>query len=705
MKLNNKQIEMKPTQHFIPTGILITILLLSATITPAQDNPTYITSRDKLVNTLKQRNVDKVASQHVEKFYMKTCDSLLKTKMMIEDRPISIVLTRLFDASQESLNKRTISFLRIPSVNNYFIQTLINYQTKKLPVSTQYREIPITQSAILASAFDGTSLGDSIGLIVGIREMLNNPYFISTRLDDARYQPYRDTLLYYLANGAPEIFTQKINDRSGIFYTLASNSNNRTVKALTPIVKDNYYEKVLPFSLAILENRTTADSIKQLSLTPSAYYRAFIDETIRLYTSSDRQMKIFLERPIADLNKTLANAYYINEINTLHDSPDKVRFKILDNLSARELYFLLVGGSGQLYTSSFLYVYKKFIAETEKQGLDNFLKEIDSYQFGQFVSNLSVYGLVNDLVEKLHQEQFANLLSNYFRRVLSTQLTDNQIILNSMTLSEILNDIKNQPVVTKILLAQIALYEKSRAQYDPMLQRMFTGFKSILSGKTEFISDATYDVLPVERMKRNNIIVQACMFYDDEDGVSSFESSLNTYDKKNWDKKDMGNYIVFSSINGNAMKVYMNKPMMKQGSDTTQDEMLRAIANEGYEISSYIHRGHSYHLPQSLRKISPKASFVFLGSCGGYNEVLNVFQQNPDVNIIVTRNIGSKLINDPLLQNINEELVNNKDINWDEMWKEFNTKFTSRQTKDLFSSYIPPNHYIGMKFIRKVFSF
>lgn len=668
----------------------------------SQDSEAYNTARDKLVKTLKKKDIDRAWSQSIERFYFNTCDSLIDKNVIIEDRPIMGILTRLFDACESKINNRSISILRIPSVNSYFLQTIEKY--KKQPLINLYREIGIAQSSILESAFVGP-LGDSIGLIVGIREMLNNPYFISIRLSNPRYLPFKDTLLYYLANGAPEILTNKLVDNDSLFAALVNNSNNMTVKAVTQIAKDIYYDNVLPFGLAILENRVTADSIRNLVLVPTAYYRAFIDETIRLYTSPDRQVKSFLERPIANLNKTLANKFYIMEINTLHDSPDKVRFQILNNLSARELYFLLIGGSGELYTSSFLYVYKKFIKESEKDGLDKFLRDIDYYQFGQFVTNASIYGLVNDLVEHLHEEKFAELMGNYFGKVLSTQLTDDQIILNAMTISEILNEIKHQPVVQRILLGQIGTYEKSRVQHDIMLQRMFAGFKNILMNKTDYISDPTYDILPVRRLQRNNTIVQVCFFYDDEDGTSSFESSIATYDKKIWDKKDMGNYIVFSSLSGNTMRVYMNKPMTKPGSDSTQDEMLRAIDQEGYEVTSFIHRGHSYHLFQSLRKITPSCEFVFLGSCGGYNEVLNVFQLNPDVNIIVTRNIGSKLINDPLLQRINLDLVNNKDIKWDKTWNYFYSVFTSKQTKDLFSSYIPPNKYMGVKFIRKVFSY
>jgi hypothetical protein len=209
----------------------------------------------------------------------------------------------------------------------------------------------------------------------------------------------------------------------------------------------------------------------------------------------------------------------------------------------------------------------------------------------------------------------------------------------------------------------------------------------------------------VQRLQRNNHIVQVCFFYDDEDGSSSFNSSLTTYRPENWEKEDKGNYIVLQSRHGNNMRVYMNKPMTTPGCDSAQDGMLRDIQAEGYEPTSFIHRGHSYHLFRSLQKITPACQFVFLGSCGGYNEVLKVFQLNPDVHIIVTRNIGSRLINDPLLQKINMEFVENRDIVWDDLWQAFDGRFQSKHTKDLFSSYIPPNKYVGVKFIRKVFNF
>ena len=153
------------------------------------------------------------------------------------------------------------------------------------------------------------------------------------------------------------------------------------------------------------------------------------------------------------------------------------------------------------------------------------------------------------------------------------------------------------------------------------------------------------------------------------------------------------------------MIVYCNKPNTKIKDNAAQNEMLQAIADEKLEITSFLHRGHSYHLYKSLRKLPSTAQFVYLGSCGGYNDVAKVFLANPDAHIISTRSIGSKYVNDPILNKITNEVLANHNLAWNELWKGFEASFTQKSTRDLFSSYIPPNRYIGIMFIREVFNF
>jgi hypothetical protein len=679
----------------------------------AEDKSQYAKTKTALVKNLKITYVDNNYTQSIEHFYFKTCDSLIKKKFKIDNQPVKDVLVKLFDVSNAKITSSNISLLGIPALNNSFLLTLKSYK-KGISISGQYMRMNLSQAKILELVFAGLSIGDSIKNINSLREMYVEPYFISSRIELAQYKPYQDTLLYLLANVAPEILNKKVNDNNAFYTAMVDKSNRVSVKAVSQVKADTYFEKILPFSLAILQNRITAEDVKKLTMVPQDYYHAFAQESIRLYTDKDPEINNFLKEPIAELNVKFGNYYFIKEINDLHESPDNVRYKVLENLSALDLYFILLAGnydlvqdgSSALYTSSFLYVYKKFLKETEKEGLNKFFDDIGYYQFDTFLSNVSDYGLVDNLANNLKEEKFADFLGNYLESLPNKQLSDNEMILDAMTMAEILYEVRSHTALKDNLVARIDKIEKQANTQDYFLyQRMYSVMKDLLQDKFKFESDVTYDVLRIKRFQTQTPIVQACFYYDDDDAVASFNSSSTTYDNKTWEKKDLGSYIVYSSITGNKVKVYMNKPNTKEGSDSAQNQMLRDIAHDGYTISSFIHRGHSYHLSQSLRKITPSAQFVFLGSCGGYKQVLKVFQLNPDVNIIATRSVGSKQINDPLLQRINADIVNNKDIEWNALWPEFDKKFQSKLTKDLFSAYIPPNKYIGIKFMRKVFNY
>ncbi len=710
-KYNQVLIPLNPfSKPFFYCTVFFSVLLLISFTATSQDS--YANAKARIIKTLKVRYIDKAYTQNIDRFYSITCDSLIKKKVTIDDKPIKDILIRLFDICNNKISAKAVNSLRIPSVNQDFLLTLRTYN--KTSIVNLYRNINVTKSNILQYTFDGLLLGDSIKTINGLREMFHDPYYISSSIKLPQYAAYKDTLLYALANGAPDLLIKKLADNDTTYTQLVNNSKSRSVKAITRIKMDEYYERSIPFSLAIYENLITEDSIKKLTLVPADYYHAFVTEAIRLHTSTDAETQSFLKQPIADLNKKIANHYFIKAINDLHESPDNLRFVSINALPVSDLYFLLVagrnelviGGSDALYTSSFLYVFKKFLKEADKEGLDKFFNDIGYYGFDEFISNISDYGLVDELVNNLNEEKVALLLGKYLASLPNKQLTDNEIILNAMTMAEVLYEIRNHEGIKSSLLTQIDKIQKlPRLQNYVMYQRMYNGFKDILLDKNEYDSDNSYDVLQIQRLQREDNIVQACFYYDDDDASSSFASSTATYNAKLWDKKDLGNYIVFNSRSGNKMRVYMNKPNTNQGSDSSQNEMLVAIEHDGYVVTSFIHRGHSYHLGQSLRKMTTSSQFVFLGSCGGYSQVLKVFELNPDVNIIATRSVGSKQINDPLLDKINTEMVNNRDINWNVLWKEFDSKFQSKQTKDLFSAYIPPNKYIGVKFIRKVFNY
>lgn len=695
--------------HFL--GYLLVLLLLS-TAAKAQEKTTLEITKAKLVETLKKRYIDSSFTQSIDWFYLTTCDSLLQKNLSVDGRPVKEILLKLFEVSIEKVETRSVSTMQVTALNHKFLLILNTY--KKQPLMNVFLGMHATQNNILQSVFAGLLIGDSLKIFADLQEMLSDPYLISSRIGLPEYTKFEDTLLYTLANGAPDLLARKLADKDPFYTALLEKSDKRSVIAVSKIEPDKYYDMIIPFSMALFEKRITTNQIYELALLPTDYYHAFVMEVIRLHKSNNTEDSSFLNARLLSLNKKFSNYYFINQINDLHESPDAIRFSVLNGMPAADLYFLLLGGGSELviggasalYTSSFLYVYKTFLKEVSKEGFDKFMDDIGYYGFDRFVINISDYSLVDDMVHKLNEGKVAGLLEKYLTQLVDKQYTDNEIILNAMAMAEILYEINHHKIIAAVLVNRINKIEIQLLGKENFLyNRIYRGFKDILLGKGEYTNDKTYDSLKVKRLKINNSIVEACFFYDDDDGVSSFESCIQTFGSKIWNKEDRGNYMIFNSLVGNNMRVYMNKPNTKVGCDSSQQEMLQAIRREGYQITCYIHRGHSYHLMNSLNKMTSSAQFVFLGSCGGYNQVLKIFQLNPDVNIIATRGVSSKLINDPMLSRINNDILNNKDIVWNNIWPGFTILFQSVYVKDLFSSYIQPNRYIGVKFIRKVFNF
>ena len=119
--------------------------------------------------------------------------------------------------------------------------------------------------------------------------------------------------------------------------------------------------------------------------------------------------------------------------------------------------------------------------------------------------------------------------------------------------------------------------------------------------------------------------------------------------------------------------------------------------------SVLIHRGHSYHLDKTLKRFTPSVKLAFLGSCGGYNKAISIASINPDVQVIGSKKMGVKQINDPIIEEINETLLTQNDILWPELWNKLSGRFSKDEAAlSLFNEYIPPSKNISL-FVLKLF--
>ena len=389
--------------------LLALICLVYAAPLFAQEQITYDSEKQKLYAHLTSRPIGPGYTAQINWFFNSTCDSLIKAGTRVDNEPITSTLTKYFQATLVELEKQNMSVLRVPNLNENFLRVLRSY--KREPLKEMFRAVGITRTRILAAAFRGTPAGDTIRSFADLREMMYSPTLIPGRLDKPLFAPYKDSMIGYLANHEPEFFITEIKKNLQM-QDLAIRSKNLTVKAITPLQNEEHLTEMLPFGLAFQEQRTNPDDIRKIIDKPVAYYTAFTTEMLALNASDDLGRRDYLRTYTEDLNNVLCE-YYVEPINELHEKPDAVRFNGLTGISTQNLYFVILGGESMFYTSSFMYVFNKFLKDTGKEGVGGFFEKVNYYRFGDFLNIISGYGVLGKLATHMDEEKFAEVLAKF----------------------------------------------------------------------------------------------------------------------------------------------------------------------------------------------------------------------------------------------------------------------------------------------------
>ncbi len=204
--------------------------------------------------------------------------------------------------------------------------------------------------------------------------------------------------------------------------------------------------------------------------------------------------------------------------------------------------------------------------------------------------------------------------------------------------------------------------------------------------------------------------VQRYFFYDDEDGVNSFNSFLDSYQRDpKWTIDDRGDYVrVFASApSGRRIEIFANRPLdshlpANRGREFEAEQRQQTISAvleaRGAAPTLFVHRGHSFYVSRTVKQIGSSARLVVLGSCGGVSDIAAVIQASHDAQVIATRGVGAAEINDPLLKSLNDRLLSAGDrLDWSAFWQEQKGRFGGSR---LFQDYIAPNREPAAVFLR-----
>lgn len=626
-------------------------------------------------------------------------------------------------AIEKEKAKRSLVYF-IHELNNYLARKKINlyeldeaFDSYQLVLAAILEHRPLLQvmspmstisTQLIASSFTQYKEFSLLDDIATYKRVSSSPEFILQFLENKPAFRFADSLLLDAVIYDPVNIVYYLRKDKSVLQQRIRNAGNNYIRQVASLSENKNAAELALFTPQLVEGKLQADEIIKARAEPVRYFQLMVNSVLGTNSSAATNFRGTLQNGIREK----ALAFFVNEINELHSSPDAVRFASVNGLRPQDLYFIITTCGDELYTSSYLGLYKRLMSHFNGPAADSLFELVEWKNFRVFMRMAANYNVLEDFLKRLGNDKLREVLDLFIANIETDQRT---ALEKAMDIADSFSALSGAPQTLDLIQEEIRynhLRCVSRRNFmgmrlysilDKML--MLSRQKNGLEKLWAVLGD--YETLKQSSLKdKNGNITEVVLFYGDEDGVASFNNFLRGYtDKSKWQVTRNAEWVKIQSVSGTNLSIYANLPLDVQtkADINAQDNLFNYLRSNEIEPSIMVHRGHSYHLDKTLKRLTPTVKLSILGSCGGYNKSISIASINPDIQVIGSKKTGSKSINDPMLDLINETLSGGKDLLWPEIWTSLALRFKKDATMSTtFSEYFPPSHNLGL-FVLKLY--
>jgi len=580
-------------------------------------------------------------------------------------------------------------------------------------------EVPYEVGVINAELFNKNPGYQQSQQILYLKYVSKNPSKILMTIRPYVNEAFADSLVVIACKNDPKQLYDYASSSSSPEGKLIRRNNNPMVKMVARLSHTANALLYYPFLDDILSGKQQIDSIQKIvgdgenTIDTVGYYKLLVKTEIGYYerlVRKDTPIAMFGTNGLRDMLQRKALRHFITPINELHDQNNlAIRMKAIQPLSAEELYFMIVMGENDIYTSSYKHSFTRLVQLLGPQPrTDKLLMNVKMDFFKKFIKMAANYNQLDTMLKMMPHDNATTLM-----RAFVSNLDEKTNLEDAVDVADSYSSI-NSPELQKNMLDNITANEqrsiednnsKGKIIYG-LLKQIFLSFNdnSIdLTGQLGIpsIYSLDYKYLADEKGR----VIQQVFFYGDEDGKKIFPGFINSFNSKEWKITKQKEWVEIKSIKGKPVWIYANLPLDSDQNldDTAQKHLNAYLSKNDLSPSVVVHRGHSYWLPGTISRMPGGAKIILLGSCGGYKNLSEILDISPDAHIVSTKEIGKGDINRPIINYINQALAAGKPIVWKDMWANLTKLFYADPNKGMRESwddYVPPYKNLGAIFIK-----
>jgi len=582
------------------------------------------------------------------------------------------------------------------------------------------QKVPYEVGIINAGIFDENSGYKESEKILFLKFCELHPDKILANITPYIDEPFADSLVIEAFKNNPSqvySYAQAASSPQGKLIRRNTDKRITTIVGLSTLQQRALF--YFPFLDDLINGRQTLENIAKYAGTSNnnydsvGYYKLLVKTEERYYprlVAGDTPVAMLGSDGLVDMLQRKAIEHFINPINGLHENPNpNVRFHAIEPLNAEDLYYMMVFGENDIYTSSYKYSFDRMM---QKLGPvphgDSLLMTLNFDHFKKFIKMAAEYAKLDVFLKSMPAQQSETLMQAFVSNLEKTKTLE-----DAVDVADSYGSISDT-VLQKSMVANVEANEqrciKDNNEKGKKIYNLLKMIFLSADEKNGIDLSKAIGIPPVYTVSYKYLaddsgrIIEQVFFYGDKDGKESYRSYLTSFPRNDWQIVQKKEWIEIKSIKGKPVWIFANLPLDNETDKDAdaQKDLIDYMNDRGLEPSVVIHRGHSYHLPYTIKQLSSNAKIIMLGSCGGYQNLDTILTNAPDAHIISTKQTGAKDVNKPIIDALDNTLRNGQNIDWRQMWAGLTAYFNKapRELRETFEDYVPPQKNLGALFIK-----